>query len=321
MNKILVIGQPNVPLAQSIATACHADFFPIIIDQFADTSMTASFSTKPDCAGADVLLVYQFAYVHDGSQKAFSINDQLFGIFQLIDLVRQMKACSISVVMPSLAYARQDVTPCKQYQGFVFSLGNLFKALGVKHLVACQLHTTAIIDSFPVHLEHCSLEPLWKVAIEKNILSKVSNASWCVVSPDKGGAQRAQALASLLDLPSAVIHKTRVAQDAAISYELVGDVAGKHIILFDDIIDTGRTAISACDLLLAKGAVAVYGCMTHAVFSQGTIERLESSRFQEMWVTNSLIHVSALANQKLHVISLDDFVAHYVSTFATKQLR
>jgi len=60
---------------------------------------------------------------------------------------------------------------------------------------------------------------------------------------------------------------------------IIGDVKGKKAILIDDMIDTAGTICNAAQALLEKGAVEVYACATHAIFSGPALERLKNSAF------------------------------------------
>jgi ribose-phosphate pyrophosphokinase len=77
-------------------------------------------------------------------------------------------------------------------------------------------------------------------------------------------------------------HKTEV-------HEVVGDVSGKTCILYDDIIDTAGTLLSGKEALLARGANKdVYAVATHAVLSGPAAERLNTAKFAEVVVTDSI---------------------------------
>jgi len=69
---------------------------------------------------------------------------------------------------------------------------------------------------------------------------------------------------------------------------IIGDVNGKKVILVDDMIDTAGTICNAAKALIERGAVKVYACATHAVFSGPAIERLKESVFTKVVVTDSI---------------------------------
>jgi ribose-phosphate pyrophosphokinase len=69
---------------------------------------------------------------------------------------------------------------------------------------------------------------------------------------------------------------------------VVGDVRGKVCLLVDDMIDTAGTMCQAAEALRARGARAVIAAATHAVLSGPAIERLTTTAFEEVVVTNTL---------------------------------
>ena len=54
------------------------------------------------------------------------------------------------------------------------------------------------------------------------------------------------------------------------------------------MIDTAGTICNAAQALIDKGALEVYGCATHAVFSDPAVERLKKSAFTEIVVTDTI---------------------------------
>src|SRR5207249_3226224 len=99
-----------------------------------------------------------------------------------------------------------------------------------------------------------------------------------VVAPDVGGAKRAKRFADALGAELAILHKSRPSHQQAEILEVVGNIEGKTCIVFDDIIDTAGTLLSAKKALLERGANPdVYAAATHAVLSGPAIERLREA--------------------------------------------
>jgi ribose-phosphate pyrophosphokinase len=85
---------------------------------------------------------------------------------------------------------------------------------------------------------------------------------------------------------------------------LVGDVAGKTAILIDDMIDTGGTFAQAAHALQKNGAVAVYGCATHAILSRDASRKLQEAPFEEVCVANTLNVPAERRFPNLQVLSI-----------------
>jgi ribose-phosphate pyrophosphokinase len=109
-----------------------------------------------------------------------------------------------------------------------------------------------------------------------------------VVSPDAGGVERARAFAKRLNSPLAIIDKRREEANVAEVMNVVGEVAGRHCLIADDLIDTGGTLVKGAEALMEKGAASVSACATHAVLSRDAVSRIEASCLKEVVFTNSI---------------------------------
>lgn len=305
MSSVLVVGQDQTLLARHIAKTLKTDTVVCWTTQFADSETFLTLASPEKIPQTRIVLVYQFF-------QTGSINDQLIGLFECIDQLKKLGAHSITALIPYLPYARQDQNACKKYDGAAFMVGRCLRALGVQSVHACDVHAVSMCPNYPLPLHNLSLESFWHTMIIKKILQPLLLQHFCIVSPDEGGRERAEKIASLLGVSAAFARKTRVAPDVAVSYDLVGDVQGKQVVLIDDIIDTGHTAVSACDLLLEKGAVGVYGCFTHAVLAAGAFDRLKASRFTKIFVTDTVIGNGQGHGDMIEVVSINDHLAERV---------
>ena len=93
---------------------------------------------------------------------------------------------------------------------------------------------------------------------------------------------------------------------------IIGDVDGKKVILVDDMIDTAGTICNAAKALIERGAVKVYACATHAVFSGPAIERLKESVFTKVVVTDSIYLSEEQRFDKLRVLSASEIFAETI---------
>nr|MBP7739844.1 ribose-phosphate diphosphokinase [Leptotrichiaceae bacterium] len=93
---------------------------------------------------------------------------------------------------------------------------------------------------------------------------------------------------------------------------IIGDVKGKKAILIDDMIDTAGTICNAAAALKEKGAIEVYGCATHAIFSGPAVERLKESAFSEIVVTDTVELPEDKIFDKLRVLSTSKMFAETI---------
>ena len=69
---------------------------------------------------------------------------------------------------------------------------------------------------------------------------------------------------------------------------VIGEIEGRNCVIMDDMIDTAGTLVKAADVLKERGAKKVYAYCTHAVFSGPAIERIRSSKLDEVVVTDTI---------------------------------
>ena len=98
---------------------------------------------------------------------------------------------------------------------------------------------------------------------------------------------------------------------------IIGDVKGKKAILIDDMIDTAGTICNAAQALIDKGALEVYGCATHAVFSDPAVERLKNSAFTEVVVTDTIELPEDKKFDKLKILTTSKMFAEIITRIAT----
>ena len=110
-----------------------------------------------------------------------------------------------------------------------------------------------------------------------------------VVTPDLGYAKRGRNYAADLELPLAFVEKRRVGnENKREAMNLIGEVAGKDVIIVDDLVDTAGSIQQAVNLVKERGARDVYVGFTHPVLSDPAVERLRSLPIKEIVTTDTL---------------------------------
>jgi ribose-phosphate pyrophosphokinase len=246
----------------------HKKIFPRL---FSDGEFALEMATCRDLQ--HTVVVADFSCV--GNER---IHIEILAITLLIKQLAAEGIQELTLVMPYLPYTRArrpDVT----------SMGVLLDQLA-------RFKKTAVL-AFDVHDEsHIwpGVTPLWTDDLWlQQAAMIVQGKDAVVVSPDAGGAARAMRLAELLQLPAAVMEKYREDSGDISMEELSQCVAGKTILLRDDIVATGQTATLAAKVLKSQGAAQVFGLFTHAVLSNGAEARLQQAAFDGIFFTNSLI--------------------------------
>ena len=109
-----------------------------------------------------------------------------------------------------------------------------------------------------------------------------------IASPDVGGVARARSFAKKLSLDLVIVDKRREEANKSEVMNIIGDVAGKDVILIDDMIDTAGTIVKAAGAFKEQGAKSVSAFCTHAVLSGPAYERIESGTLDGLVVTDTI---------------------------------
>jgi ribose-phosphate pyrophosphokinase len=141
-----------------------------------------------------------------------------------------------------------------------------------------------------------------------------------VVSPDVGGVVRARTIAKRIDAPLAIVDKRRERPGDSEVMNIIGDVAGRHCLMVDDIVDSGGTLCNAAEALLDKGAISVTAYITHGVLSGGAVARITSSKLKELVTTDSIEPTSAvLTARNIRIASIAPLLGEAISRTALEK--
>jgi ribose-phosphate pyrophosphokinase len=232
-------------------------------------------------------------------------------LFLLCQAAKLSFAKSVHVIMPYMAYSRQDRVAEPREAISAKLTAHLLEESGADHVLVLELHSDQIQGFFSVPADSLTSRHIFANYFLSKKLKDV-----VVVAPDVGGAKRAKKFADLLGADLAILHKSRPQHHHVEVHEVVGDVKGKTCILYDDIIDTAGTLVSAKEALMERGAKDIYAAATHAIFSPPAIERLREADFTEVVVCDSIpVDPKALPNLKVLPIAplLAEVIRHIES--------
>ncbi len=223
----------------------------------------------------------------------------LFDLLALHRLILENGASRINIVIPYLGYARQD-RPNRAGEG---SIGVMVSLL----LRKLERSTCFVFDVHSDRIRKAlgrSVRELPALSLFARVLSQ--SPPDVVVSPDTGAIPRAEALARLFEPRPGVacIEKIRPRANIAVAKCLRGDVAGKRVLVVDDMIDTGGTLAEAVKLLTQQGARSIDLAATHGLFSRNARRRLLRLPVGRILITNTLPQVKSPKVRILNVIPL-----------------
>ena len=209
------------------------------------------------------------------------VNDNLMELLIMIDAFKRASAGRITAVMPYFGYARQDRKTKPRDPISAKLVANLITRAGADRVLTMDLHASQIQGFFDIPVDNLLGSPIFTHHFKDRFAGQ--EESTVVVSPDVGSVARARAFAQKLGLPLAIVDKRRQKANSSEVMNIIGDVQGKQVILFDDMVDTAGSLCGAAQALVEiGGATDVYACASHGVLSGPAYERIEQSYIKEL---------------------------------------
>ncbi len=264
-------GNANPALAQEICSFLGRKLGEASVKTFSDGEIYLQ--VQENVRGMDVFVV---------QPTCTPVDRNLLELLLMIDALRRASAERITAVLPYYGYARQDRKDKPRVPISAKLVASLLETAGADRILSLDLHAAQIQGFFDIPVDHLFAAP---VLID---YFRESRDDVIIVSPDAGGVERARAFAKRLNRPLAIVDKRREEMNVAEVMNVIGDVAGKHCLMVDDLIDTAGTLVKGAEALLKNGAKAVSACATHAVLSGPAVQRIEESQLMEVILTNSI---------------------------------
>jgi ribose-phosphate pyrophosphokinase len=206
------------------------------------------------------------------------------------------------VVLPHYAYARSDKKDAPRISIGGRLMADLMVTAGASRVLAMTMHSPQVHGFFSVPVDH--LHALRELAAHFAATGD-DLESTTVVSPDLGNAKPASAFARMLGVPVAAGAKERFAGDQVSISSIIGDVAGREVIVLDDEIAKGSTTLELIRVLREQGVRKIRVACTHGLFADGAIKRIGSQpEVAEIVCTNTVPIPESERTEKLTVLSV-----------------
>jgi ribose-phosphate pyrophosphokinase len=271
----LLAGNSNRTLSQAVADHLDLPLTKAQVKRFPDNEVWVTIDEN--VRGEDVFVLQSTSY---------PANDNLMELLICVDALKRASAKRITAVTPYFGYARQDRKTGGRTPISAKLVANLITRAGADRVLTMDLHSGQIQGFFDIPTDNLLAAPLMSQDI-KEIYGR-SASELMIVSPDVGGVVRALAVASRLNADLAIVDKRRSAPGKSEVANIIGDVNGRRLILFDDIVDSAGTLCSAAQSLIDAGAVEVSAYVTHGVLSGAAAERVKNSVLKELVITDSI---------------------------------
>ncbi|MGA0608096.1 ribose-phosphate pyrophosphokinase [Phenylobacterium sp. VNQ135] len=270
----LLAGNSNRTLAQAVASHLDLPLTRAQVKRFPDNEVWVTIDEN--VRGEDVFVLQSTSY---------PANDNLMELLICIDALKRASARRITAVMPYFGYARQDRKTGGRTPISAKLVANLITRAGADRVLTMDLHSGQIQGFFDIPTDNLQSAPLMAADIKANY-AKADEL--LIVSPDVGGVVRALAVASRLNADLAIVDKRRSGPGKSEVANIIGDVTGRRLVIFDDIVDSAGTLCSAAQSLMDAGAAEVSAYITHGVLSGIAAERVKNSVLKELVITDSI---------------------------------
>ena len=233
--------------------------------------------------------------------------EKMLTLLLSIDAAKRASASEVIVVLPYFGYSRQD-----RKEGMRGAIGakliaDLLQTAGASRIISIDLHAEQIQGFFDIPVNmipgHVTFAPF---------IRTIDSDNYCICSPDAGGVKRASRfyqkfLYKFPDTHFAMLSKLRDKPNSIERMDLIGDVKDRHVIIVDDMIDTGGTLVNAARLLKEGGAKTVTAVISHGVLSGAGHERIAGSTdLDKLIITDTIEQIS---NPKIQVVSCAPAIA------------
>ncbi|RLA67383.1 MAG: ribose-phosphate pyrophosphokinase [Epsilonproteobacteria bacterium] len=265
-------GTSNPELSEEIAKYLEQPLSKASIKRFSDGEISVQISES--VRGKDVFII---------QPTSAPANANLMELLIMTDALKRSSANSITAVVPYYGYARQDRKAAPRVPITAKLVANLMETSGITRLVTVDLHASQIQGFFDIPVDN-----LYGAILFMDYIKSKNFKNPVIASPDIGGVARARYFAKKLGLDMVIVDKRREKANESEVMNIIGDVAGKDVILIDDMIDTAGTMAKGAAALKALGATSVMACCTHPVLSGPAYERIEAGDLDELVVANTI---------------------------------
>ncbi|RMF77203.1 MAG: ribose-phosphate pyrophosphokinase [Chloroflexi bacterium] len=212
------------------------------------------------------------------------LHEKIMEMLIMIDALKRDSAGRINLVIPYFPYGRSDKKDQPRVPITARLMANMIEVAGADRYMTIDLHAGQIQGFFNIPGDALTAFHLLVEYIAKKKLENL-----VVVTTDLGFAKKGRNWAERLDTPLAFVEKRRVGNDdKAEAMSIIGDVAGKNVLLVDDEVNTAGSMEKAVAALRERGAKDIYLAFTHALLTGPACDRLRRMNVKEIVTTDTI---------------------------------
>lgn len=275
---------------------------------------------KESVRGADLFIMvditnYSLTYKVCGHENHMSPDNHFQDLKRIISAATG-KAHRINVIMPFLYEGRQHRRTKRESMDCALMLQEL-RDMGVSNFITFDAHDPRVQNAIPLN-GFDNFFPTYQFlkALVKEVKDfKLDNDHLMIISPDEGAMSRAVYFSNILGVDMGMFYKRRDysvnlenGRHPVVADEFLGaDVAGKDMIIVDDMISSGDTMLEIAAMLKQKNAGRIFMFSTFGIFTNG-LEKFdkayEKGLFDYLFTTN-LIYQRPDLLEKPYYVSCD----------------
>lgn len=268
---------------------------------------------------------HSLTYSLCGHENHMSPDDHYQDLKRIISAVGG-KARRINVIMPFLYESRQHKRSSRESLDCAIALQELVK-MGVENIITFDAHDPRVQNAIPLHGFE-TVRPSYQFI--KNLLRNqkdlcIDSNHMMVISPDEGGMSRAIYIANVLGLDMGMFYKRRDytcvvnGRNPIVAHEFLGsDVKGKDMIIIDDMISSGESALEVAAALKKRNARKIFICSTFGLFTNGLEifdDAYQKGIIDRVLTTNLIYQSPELLERDWYVnCNMSKYVAYLIDT-------
>jgi ribose-phosphate pyrophosphokinase len=288
-------GSAHPALTAEICAFLGVPAQPVRLERFANDCLEVQL--QANCRERDVFIIQPLVR---------PVQEHLVELLLMTDAARGASAARVTAVIPHFAYARSDKKDQPRISIGARLVADLLVTAGVNRVLTLTLHSPQVHGFFSVPVDHLHALREFAAHFRGRDLSRT-----VVVAPDLGYAKSAADFARRLGVPVAAGAKERISDTQVRITAIIGDVAGRDVIVLDDEISRGTTVFELLVQLAEQGARSVAVACTHGLFADNALDKLAAADVTEIVCTNSA-PVPA-DHPKLRVLSVAPALAEAIS--------
>ncbi len=289
-------GTANPKLAEALCAHLGVKLSKAHIGRFPDGELEVK--VHDDVRGSDIFIIQPTCHPQ---------NETLMELLLLIDSVKRASADRVTAVLPYYGYARKDRKDEGRVPITAKLVANMIVTAGASRVLTMDLHAPQIQGFFDIPVDHLYAHPV----LLKHIRAMHLDNFVCA-SPDIGSMKMAVGYSHALGTSVASCHKQRVDGESVKITAVVGDVRGKNVLMFDDLIASGGSLACAATFLKDAGAEDIYVCATHPVMCGNAFQILNEAPIKKIMVTDTIPLPEAGVPDKIEVVSVAGFLAEAI---------